>query len=30
MGVVEFALEIVNQRDEIVQDGRVAMMMSMR
>jgi len=30
MGVVEFALEIVNQRDEIVQDGRVAMMMSRR
>ena len=29
-GVVEFALEIVNQRDEIVQDGRVAMMMSTR
>ena len=26
MGIVEFALELVNQRDEIVQDGRVAMM----
>jgi acyl dehydratase len=30
MGVVEFGLEIVNQRNEIVQDGRVAMMMSAR
>ena len=30
MGIVEFALELVNQRDEIVQDGRVAMMIGAR
>ena len=30
MGIVEFALEIVNQRDEIVQDGRIAMMIGAR
>lgn len=30
MGVVEFGLQIVNQRNEVVQDGRVAMMMSAR
>jgi len=30
MGVVQFALQIVNQRNEIVQDGRVAMMMTAR
>jgi acyl dehydratase len=30
MAVVEFALEIVNQRNEIVQDGQVAMMMTSR
>ncbi|MAG34175.1 MAG: hypothetical protein CL908_25120 [Deltaproteobacteria bacterium] len=28
MGVVEFGLQLLNQRDEIVQDGRVAMMMT--
>lgn len=30
MSVVEFALQIVNQRSEIVQDGRVAMMITAR
>lgn len=30
MGLVEFALEVVNQRDEIVQAGRVTMMMGAR
>ena len=30
MGLVEFALEVVNQRDEIVQEGRVTMMMGAR
>ena len=29
-GIVEFALQILNQRGEIVQDGRVAMMMAAR
>ncbi|MFK7897398.1 MAG: MaoC/PaaZ C-terminal domain-containing protein [Myxococcota bacterium] len=29
MGIVQFALQVVNQRDEIVQDGQVAMMMSL-
>lgn len=28
--IVEFALQLLNQRDEIVQDGRVAMMIAMR
>jgi acyl dehydratase len=28
--IVEFAIQILNQRNEIVQDGRVAMMMSLR
>jgi acyl dehydratase len=27
MGIVQFGLQILNQRDEIVQDGQVAMMM---
>ena len=30
MGIVEFALQIVNQRDEVVQDGRVVMMIGTR
>ncbi|MEM9176245.1 MAG: MaoC/PaaZ C-terminal domain-containing protein [Myxococcota bacterium] len=30
MGIVEFGLQVVNQRDEIVQDGRVVMMMGAR
>jgi hypothetical protein len=30
MSVVEFALQIINQRGEIVQDGRVAMMLTAR
>ncbi|MBW1882496.1 MAG: MaoC family dehydratase N-terminal domain-containing protein [Deltaproteobacteria bacterium] len=30
MGIVEFGLQLLNQRDEIVQDGRVAMMIPMR
>ena len=30
MGIVEFALQLVNQRGEVVQDGRVAMMMRRR
>jgi acyl dehydratase len=30
MGIVEFALHVVNQRGEIVLDGRVVMMMSAR
>ena len=30
MGIVEFAIELVNQRDEIVQDGRVVMMIGAR
>lgn len=30
MGIVEFALQVVNQRDEVVQDGRVVMMMGTR
>ena len=28
--IVEFALQLLNQRDEVVQDGRVAMMIPMR
>ncbi len=30
MAIVEFALQLLNQRDEIVQDGRVAMMIPAR
>lgn len=30
MSIVEFAIQVVNQRDEIVQDGRVAMMITAR
>ena len=30
MGIVEFAIQVVNQRDDIVQDGRVAMMIAGR
>ena len=30
MGIVEFAIQLVNQRGEVVQDGRVAMMMGAR
>jgi acyl dehydratase len=30
MAIVEFALQVQNQRDEIVQDGRVAMMIAAR
>ena len=30
MAIVEFLLQLQNQRDEIVQDGRVWMMMPMR
>ncbi len=30
MGIVRFGLQILNQRDEIVQDGQVAMMMPLR
>lgn len=29
-GIVEFGLQMLNQRDEVVQDGRVAMMMNAR
>lgn len=29
-GIVEFGLQLLNQRDEVVQDGRVAMMMNAR
>ena len=30
MGIVRFGLQLLNQRDEIVQDGQVAMMMPLR
>jgi acyl dehydratase len=30
MGIVEFAIQVLNQRDEIVQDGQVAMMIGAR
>lgn len=30
MGIVEFAIQLVNQREEIVQDGRVVMMIGTR